>query len=201
MPPCSVSSTLPRSSLTGWKMPCHPDSERHVPSYTTLVPRWRGIGHSCSACVSGMRWVLYVCGGALRVFARVVGLSERRDVVHGCPSLGEVTQWRDVRAIIRAEFARTSKSFEVSLEDAKVGHRCPVLGPKACCSCPLFYRCEGLWARGGLYLRRLVGGRSTGRCLRGIHPIVPVSSLFLLERMKQWPRAPHTREGKSDGPV
>lgn len=114
MPPCSVSSTLPRSSLTGWKMPCHPDSERHVPSYTTLVPRWRGIGHSCSACVSGMRWVLYVCGGALRVFARVVGLSERRDVVHGCPSLGEVTQWRDVRAIIRAEFARTPEKVSRS---------------------------------------------------------------------------------------
>ena len=54
-----------------------------------------------------MRWVLYVRGGVLRVFARVVGLLERRDVVHGCPSLGEVTQWRDVRAIIRAEFARS----------------------------------------------------------------------------------------------
>ena len=85
------------------------DSKRHVPSYTTLVPRWRGMAHSCSACVSGMRWVLYVRGGALRVFARVVGLLERRDVVHGCPSLGEVTQWRDVRAIIRAEFARSPK--------------------------------------------------------------------------------------------
>lgn len=93
------------------------------------------------------------------------------------------------------------KSFEACLADAGAERRCPVLGPKACCSCPLFYRCEGLWARGGSYLRRLVGGRSTGRCLRGIHPIVPVSSLFLLERMKQWPRAPHTREGKSDGPV
>ena len=58
--------------------------------------------------------MLYVCGGALRVFARVVGLSERRDVVHGCPSLGEVTQWRDVRAIIRAEFARTPEKVSRS---------------------------------------------------------------------------------------
>ena len=201
MPPCSVSSILPRSSLTGWKMPCHPDSERHVPSYTTLVPRWRGMAHSCSACVSGMRWVLYVRGGALRVFARVVGLSERRDVVHGCPSLGEVTQWRDVRAIIRAEFARTPKKFRGLPRgcEGRASVSCP--GVKRSCPCSLFYRCEGLWARGGSYPRPLVGGRSTGRCLRGIHPIVPVSSLFLLERMKQWPRAPHTREGKSDGPV
>ena len=108
-------------------MPCHPDLKRHVPSYTTLVPRWRGMAHSCSACVSGMCWVLYVRGGVLRVFARVVGLLERRDVVHGCPSLGEVTQWRDVRAIIRAV---AGKSFEACLADAGAERRCPVPGSK-----------------------------------------------------------------------
>ena len=130
MPPCSVSSILPRSSLTGWKMPCHPDSKRHVPSYTTLVPRWRGMAHSCSACVSGMRWVLYVHGGALRVFARVVGLLERRDVVHGCPSLGEVMQWRDVCASFAQNSRGRRKSFEACLADAGAERRCPVPGSK-----------------------------------------------------------------------
>ena len=77
-----------------------------------------------------MRWVLYVRGGVLRVFARVVGLLERRDVVHGCPSLGEVTQWRDVRAIIRAEFARSPEKVWAGLADAGAERRCPVPGSK-----------------------------------------------------------------------
>ena len=75
------------------------------------------------------------------------------------------------------------------------------VGSAWCCASSLFYRLEKAWARWILWSRWLVGTYIHCQCLRGIYRNVPVSSVFLLERMKQWPRAPHTREGKSDGPV
>lgn len=183
----------------------HSDSERHVSSYTTLVPDWRGIGHSCSECVSGLLAALLLDGCPFlvgRLFAagddvgevlRGVGVLDGHegtvDVGEGALERGEVGNGR--RAYRRDGLALGLDGIQVVLS----------VVPAWCCASSLFYRLEKAWARWILWSRWLVGTYIHCKCLRGIYRNVPVSSVFLLERMKQWPRAPHTREGKSDGPV
>ena len=48
----SVENCMSRSSLTGWKVWCHPVVRRHLSSYTTLSSICRTIEGGCSACVS-----------------------------------------------------------------------------------------------------------------------------------------------------
>ena len=49
----------------------HPESERHVSSYTTLVPSRRTTGDSCSECVSGSLAALLLDGCPFLVGCRV----------------------------------------------------------------------------------------------------------------------------------
>ena len=186
-------------------MPRHPDSERHVSSYTTLVPSHRITENSCSECVSGLLAAFHLYGRPLvvsRLFAArddvgeilrgacaLDGHEDTVDVGEGALERGKVGDGR--RAHRRDGLALGLDGIQVVL---------PV-GSAWCCASSLFYRLEKARARWFLWPRWLVGTNNHCQYLRGIYRNVPVSSVFLLERMKQWPRAPHTREGKSDGPV
>ena len=79
--PCSVSYAQSRSSLTGWKVLRHPDSERHVSSYTTLVPVWQGISHSCLERVSGSRAALLLDGCPLLVARLLIAANDGGEVL------------------------------------------------------------------------------------------------------------------------
>ena len=92
---------MSRSSLTGWKVLRHPDSERHVSSYTTLVPDRQGIGHSCSECVSGLLAALLLDGCPLLV-GRLVSAGD---------DVGEIL--RRARALVKVRHVVCERVCEV----------------------------------------------------------------------------------------
>ena len=61
----------------------HPDSERHLSSYTTFVPSHRTTEDSCSACVSGLLATLLLDGCPLFVRRLVSAGDDVGEVLRG----------------------------------------------------------------------------------------------------------------------
>ena len=142
----------------------HSDSERHVSSYTTLVPSHRITENSCSECVSGLLAAFHLYGRPLVVSRLFAARDDVGEILRGACALDGHEDTVDVGegALERGKVgdgrrAHRRDGFVLGLDGIQV---VLFVVPASCRTSELFYRLERLWVRWNLRLRWLVDARN-----------------------------------------
>ena len=96
----------------------HPDSERHVSSYTTLVPSRRTTENSCSECVSGLLAAFHLYGRPLVVSRLFAAPNDVGEVLRGAGALFEVRHM--VRGEVREDIFIFPSSLWIGIDGERV---------------------------------------------------------------------------------
>ena len=124
----------------------HPDSERHLSSYTTLVPSHRTTEDGCSACVSGLLATLLLDGCLLFVRRLVSAGDDVAEILRRASALDGHEGTVDVGegALGRGEVgdgrcAHRRDGLALGLDGIQVVQS---FVQALCCASSLFYRLE-----------------------------------------------------------